>query len=154
MSTHASTTVTVVLAAATLAACGSSSKKTIPKAQLISKGDAICTRLEAGIGPGPNINPAKATPAQLKSLAPFLTKNANVVKAEVDQVGALGTPDKDAAEFKQILADGRTVANEFQAAATASAAGDRKAFLAAFTVLMNTPSRGKQFGFKKCDVQS
>ena len=81
--------------AAVLAACGSSGSKTVPKSQIISKGDAICRRLDATIGQPPNFNPANATTAQLKSIVPFLTKTAQVTTSEVQQVRALGTPSTE-----------------------------------------------------------
>ena len=138
--------------AAVLAACGSSGSKTVPKSQIISKGDAICRRLDATIGQPPNFNPANATTAQLKSIVPFLTKTAQVTTSEVQQVRALGTPSTDAALFKQILADGDTAAAHFRAAAQAATQGNRPAFLATFRQLQAVPSRGKQFGFHVCDT--
>src|SRR5438270_8378768 len=131
------TGICLVVVAAAAAGCGSSGSttsgsKTVPKAQIISRGDAICSKLDKSIGSGPNIDPAKATGKQLVGLAPFLTKNADVISSEVSQVSALGKPDTDAALFNQVLADGRTVASYFHEAATAAAAGSRSGFLAAF----------------------
>ena len=124
----------------------------MPKAQIISRGDAICSRLDKTIGTGPNVDPAKATGKQLMQLAPFLTKNAAVISSEVSQVSALGKPDKDAALFNQVLADGRTAASYFREAAIAAAAGNRSAFLAAIKKLMAQTPHGKAFGFQHCDV--
>ena len=94
------------------------------------------------------------TGKQLMGLAPFLTKNADVISSEVSQVSALGKPDKDAALFNQVLADGRTAASYFREAATAAAAGNRSGFLAAFKKLMAQTPHGKAFGFRHCDVPS
>jgi hypothetical protein len=148
----------VVLAAAT-AGCGSSGStssgsKTVPKAQIISRGDAICSKLDKTVGAPPNIDPAKATGKQLRQFVPFLTKNAAVISSEVSQVSALGKPDKDAALFNQVLTDGRNASSYFREAATAAAAGNRGAFLAAFKKLMAQTPRGKAFGFRHCDVPS
>jgi len=152
--TRATAMVLAGLSAATLAACGSSGSKTVSKAQIISKGDAICSRLNATAPTLPkSLNPTTATPAQLKSLAPALTKTSQIISSEVSQVGALGTPSSDATLFKQILAEGRTSATDFQAAAAAAAKGDRAGFLSAFARLQAVPSHGKQFGFHSCDVQ-
>ena len=151
-----------VAVAVAVAGCGSSGSstsgsstsgsKTVPKAQIISQGDAICSKLGQTVGSGPNVDPAKATGKQLMELAPFLTKNADVISSEVSQVSALGTPDKDAALFDQVLADGRTAASYFREAATAAATGNRTAFLAAFQKLMAQTPHGKAFGFRHCDV--
>ena len=124
----------------------------MPKAQIISRGDAICSKLDKSIGSGPNIDPAKATGKQLVGLAPFLTKNADVISSEVSQVSALGKPDKDAALFNQVLADGRAAASYSREAAAAAAAGNRSGFLAAFKKLMAQTPHGKAFGFQHCDV--
>jgi hypothetical protein len=154
MTIRGSAILSLLLGALTLAACGSSGTKTVPKAQIISKGDAICTRLEATAQPPPKVDPSKATGAKLKSLAPFLTKNADIIHSAVQQVGALGKPDKDASLFNVVLAEGRSAESHLRAAAAAAAAGNRTAFLAAFASLRNAPQHGKQFGFKKCDVPS
>jgi hypothetical protein len=146
-----------MVVAAAAAGCGSSGSttsgsKTVPKAQIISRGDAICSKLDKSIGSGPNIDPAKATGKQLVGLAPFLTKSADVISSEVSQVSALGKPDKDAALFNQVLADGRTAASYSREAATAAVAGNRSGFLAAFKKLMAQTPHGKAFGFQHCDV--
>jgi hypothetical protein len=116
------------------------------------QGDAICSKLDSTIGPGPNIDPTKATGKQLIGLAPFLTKNADVISSEVSQVSALGKPNKDAAVFDQVLADGRAAASYFREAAAAAAVGNRSGFQAAFTKLMAQNPHGKAFGFRHCDV--
>jgi hypothetical protein len=134
----------LLVAALAVAGCGSSGSsgsKTVPKSQIISKGDAIRSRLDKTVGPGPKIDPTTATRKQLVRLAPFLTKNADVISSEVSQVSALGKPDKDAALFNQVLADGRASASYFREAAAAAAEGNRSGFLAAFNKLMADPTR-------------
>lgn len=159
MSMRGRTGICLVVVATAAAGCGSSSSttsgsKTVPKAQIISEGDAICSKQDKTVGTPPNIDPAKATGRQLREFVPFLTKNAEVISSEVSQVSALGKPDKDAALFNQVLADGRNAASYFREAATAAAAGNRNAFLAAFKKLMAQAPRGKAFGFQHCDVPS
>lgn len=151
------TRVTVVvlagLSAAAVAACGSSGTKTVPKSEIISKGDAICKRLNATLPALPNSDPTKFTSSQLKQVAPAIAKTGQIVSSEVGQVRALGTPSSDAALLKQVLADGDTVAANFQAASQAAAKGDKAGFLTVFQRIQGQPLRGKQFGFQVCDAQ-
>jgi hypothetical protein len=146
----------VVLLAASVTACGSSSSasKTVPKAQIISQGDAICSRLKATEPAFPNADPATFTTVQLKLLAPNLAKHGQIIASEVQQVGALGTPSTDQALFKTVLGEGDSAAADFQSAAQAAARGDRPGVVAAFGRLQALPSHGKQFGFHVCDVQT
>ena len=101
----------ICLSAGLLAASGSSGNSiasssaatgTVPKAKIITEGDAICGKFNAvaanGLGSLTSIGITSitkllaATSAQLKQAAPALAKVANALSAEAQQLAALGTP--------------------------------------------------------------
>jgi hypothetical protein len=150
---QAATRLLVCASAAALAACGSSGSKTVSKAEIISKGDAICRKATSQITASPpNGDPAQATSAQLKASAPFFQQLSNSTRTSVSQIAALGKPDKDAALLDKLLANGRTSAANSQAAGQAAQRGDVKAFRVAFAKRQggSGSALAKQFGFKVC----
>jgi len=78
----------------------------VPKSQIVSKGDAICAKGQKTVtAQPPQFDPRAATPAQLRSAVPFLRQQANAIRNDVDQIAALGKPDKDAVLLARLLAD-------------------------------------------------
>jgi hypothetical protein len=139
--------------AVALAACGSSGTKTVPKAQIISKGDVICTNARKLVtATAPNVNPVQATSTQIKALAPILRQITASTQASVNGIAALGTPDKDAALLSRLIAGGRRSIADDTAAAAAAQSGDVAAFRAAFARAQGDSGAAlaKQFGFKVC----
>lgn len=136
---------------------GSSSSKTVPKAEIIREGDAICRKaIKQVTAAPPTLDPTHATPAQIKTVAPFFRQVAASTQSSVNQIAALGKPDKDAALLDQALAEGRTAAANSLAVADAAQRGDRRALIAAFRKSQQ-PSGGKaakKFGFKVCAQSS
>jgi hypothetical protein len=136
-----------------MTACGSSSPKTVPKAEIIRKGDAICRNAVKQVTAAPpTIDPTRATAAQIKGIAPFFRQVAASTQTSVSQIAALGKPDKDAALLERILAGGRTAVADNLAVANAAQKGDRTALRAAFAKSQGDSGRklAKQFGFKVC----
>jgi hypothetical protein len=91
----------LIALAALLVAPAFSVAATMPRAALAKKADAICKmenkRRAANPHPPKFSNPAKATPAQLKSAAGYLGRDLAITKDEVSRVFALGTPSEPAA---------------------------------------------------------
>jgi len=154
------------------AALGSSAfaATTVPKAKIISEGDAICTqfgksalpiaaKLAASLKtPVANLLPKlmAGTPAGLKAAAPTLAKLATLQNTEVKQLEALGTPNQDVAVFKQVIADEMKSAAYTRAAVQAAARGDESAFIAAVGPkgADSLTPHGQKFGFRVCDIPS
>lgn len=161
---------TCAAAATALGACGSSddntavtksapaaeqvAASTIPKAQLIRRGDAICEKGNATIGKvkAPNFDPAHATAKQLKSGATFADTLAKTIGSEVRDVAALGTPDSDAATFSKAIADSRAYVASLRGQADAAKAGDVRGFRAAMKDddADQSGTLLARFGFKVC----
>jgi hypothetical protein len=149
-----------VAVAATVAASGTAAQlatatttKTIPKAELIKRGDAICKKGNRRITlTPPSGDPAHITPDQLRAAAPFLRQELRVNAAEVRQVAALGMPDRDKATFKRAIALSRQMLRWVRKEVAAAEAGD----VAAFHVAMRHDSGQAasqtlaRFGFRVC----
>lgn len=141
------------ISAVLLASCGSSSSssKTLPKAQFIARADTICAKeLKTVSAPAPNFNPATASTAQIKSVAPFLRQQATAIHNGVTEIAGLGKPDQDQALLERLLADGRLSAVELSAAADAAAKGDKQGVQAAISKSPDDNALAKRFGFKVC----
>jgi hypothetical protein len=84
----------LVVAGVWLTAC-SSGAKTIPLAQYVKKADAICAGADTKVNnlTEPNI-PDNPTPADLTKLADFFDQTMAIARSTVQQLRALGTPDK------------------------------------------------------------
>jgi hypothetical protein len=130
--------------------------KTIPKAQLIKRGDAICAKGNRGLtlAPPAGMDPMHPTPAQLRAAAPFLHQLSVVVGGEVRKVSALGAPDQDRALFERGMRGARRMVRGMRAQAAAAKAGDLDAFA---TASRRSNHHGDvsgrqlaQFGFKVC----
>ncbi len=84
--------VAAVAASGTAAQLATATTRTIPKAQLIKRGDAICAKGNRRITLSPpSGDPAHVTADQLRAAAPFLRQQLEVNASEVRQVAALGT---------------------------------------------------------------
>lgn len=124
--------------ALTVAASAAASK---PRAVLVKQADAICRADEAKRAkePAPPAqNPAKATPAQLKAMVPFMQRDLAITVDEVHRAFALGTPAEPAAraawtKLHTVLVGG--MIPDFERAIAAMKRGDRAATLRAFTRL-------------------
>ena len=120
------------VAAGGTAAQAATATKTIPKAQLIKRGDAICTAGNRGLTLSPpSGDPEHMTPDQLRAAAPFLRQGLRVNASEVRQVAALGLPDRDRATFKRAIALSRRMLKWVRKEVAAAQAGDVQAFLQA-----------------------
>jgi hypothetical protein len=141
-----------------LAACGSSSKSSgsnqLSLSQFITKADAICTagNAQRNAIPAPNVNPATAGPAQLKTIAGYLDKTSSSLASELQQIRGLGTPKTGGPVVAAALASGDKSVAAQQAAAQAAAKGDVTGFRVAFTAAAKRrpPTMLKPLGFKVC----
>lgn len=125
---------TIAAAGGTTAAqAGTTTTKTIPKAQLIKRGDAICTKgnQRLTLAPPADMNPMHPTVDQLRAAEPFLRQLSVVIGGEVRHVSALGTPDEDRALFERGMRGARRMVRGMREQAAAAKAGDVDAFLAA-----------------------
>jgi hypothetical protein len=142
-----------VAASGTAAQAATSTTKTIPKAPLIKRGDAISEKGSRRITLSPpSVEPTHPTPAQLRAAAPFLHQIAAVVGDEVRQVGALGTPDRDRATFERAIARSRVMVRWMRKEAAAAKAGDVRAFEKASANDSGEASARllARFGFRVC----
>jgi hypothetical protein len=150
--------------AATVAGCGSSSMKTIPKADWIKRADAICagaTKTRNAI-PFPRVNPASATKAQLQmQIGPYLAKLIPSQQSTHDQVAALPSPDSGKATITGALANVQKSIDQFKALTRSANAGDVATFRKQFAALNAPSSPGnaasaqvKAFGLKVCGQQN
>lgn len=118
-----------VAASGTAASLATATTKTMPKAQLIKRGDAICAKASRRITLSPPAaDPDHATPDQLRAAAPFLRQTATVVADEVRQVSALGPPDRNRALFTRAISTSRVMVKWMRREAAAAEAGDVAAF--------------------------
>ena len=127
----------------------------IAKAQLITKGDAICRNSDKALAsrsarlPRPSIETSG-----LRAIAPFLELAAGNIQTQVKRIAALGPPSADQKLLDDYLDQRRTVANSLLAAAQAV----RKASLpdlegAAEQYSSNQGTDlAKRFGFKDCGL--
>lgn len=125
-----------------------------PLSRVVAAGDALCAKGNQQIGAleTPAFDPAHATPAQLRSAAPYLRKMAAIVATEVDGAAAVGTPDQKADEFSAAIADARRLADGLGDQATAAEKGDVEAFQRAERDLDANPA-GRELaalGFTVC----
>ena len=138
-----------------VAACGGSSEgKGDPKADYLSKAEAICTKANTEIDAA-----KKNTPAGTDEVPAYVHKLLAFAKTTLDQLSALTPPSADAAEVKaklidpltQQYADGQTFAGKVDEAAA-------KNDSATLTQLVfNPPTKTrvdiawmKSYGFKAC----
>jgi hypothetical protein len=128
----------IVIALAVIGASASQAA-TFPVATLAKKADAICTIENAKRAKNPNppkfANPAKATPAQIKSTGGYLARDLAITQDEVKKVFALGTPSEPRAarawkQLRTVLVSESMPA--FAKAVAAAKAGDVKAVVADF----------------------
>jgi hypothetical protein len=133
-------TIAVALAAtvaaaggATAAQAGTAKTKTIPKAQLVERGDAICAKgnQRLTLAPPAGMDPMHPTADQLRAAEPFLRQLSEVIGGEVRHVSALGRPDADRALFERGMRGARRMVRGMRRQAAAAKAGDVDAFLAA-----------------------
>jgi hypothetical protein len=154
----------VAIIAGAVAGCGSSSKSsgTIPKADFIKRVDAICGTYNAQTRaiPFPNVDPNKATKAQLPQFAATLNKLSSLLHAERSQIAAVPKPDKDAALFAQGFAGFQAQISPVDKAAAAASSGNPAAFRAAAKALNGPPPGSaqaraavKKFGLKVCGAR-
>jgi uncharacterized protein (DUF934 family) len=85
--------------------CGSS-HATVGKADLLSKGDAICRR---------SYDQALATDNERLSAHASNQRIASLQRAQIAALSSLGTPDRDAQRFHDMLAAERLVHSDFLA---------------------------------------
>ena len=142
----------VGLAAVAFGACGGPETK--PKAEVIRKADAACSRRhrqEARLSQ-PTVAPDTATAKDMPAIAAFLKQDYPIVKAQIDDVRKAGPPDRDRALFDRTLAAADRLVKDFAQARDAAARGDVTGFKAAFAKIRTNESGrlAKQFGFKVC----
>jgi len=138
-----------------LGACGSSDEggadpvKTIPKAQLIKKGTAICEQGNKTINAEFSVWGTKnAEEGKIATEAELDAETAKVVlpirKVEVQRLRALGMPDQDQQQFKKLLtAMEEGIEKGEQDRSSLRDFGGRYAFARAFDL-------GVAFGLKSC----
>jgi hypothetical protein len=155
-------TISIALAAAIATTGGAAAAQpatatkaqTLPKRQLIKRGDAICAKgnRRLTLSPPAGVDPMHPTPAQLRAAAPFLHQLSVVVGDEVRQVNALGVPDRDRALFERAMRNSRRMVRGMRAQAAAAKAGDVDAYLAAGRDGSDDLSSRQiaRFGFKVC----
>jgi hypothetical protein len=151
----------VALVSGAVAGCGSSSK-TIAKADFIKRADAICaaSNQQTNVIPFPNVDPTKATKAQLPQIAAALNKLSAAQRAEAAKLKALPDPDRDAALFHRALAGFEQQIAQVATAGQAASSGNASAFHAAARTLNSPPpgaaqarANAKQFGLKVCGAR-
>jgi hypothetical protein len=137
-----------------VAAAGCGGAKSIPKAELIRKGDARCATDNRRINaiPQPRFSPQGATTAQLPEAASYLGKVNPIQKAEIDYLHGLGEPTEGKAQWKKILAGADQVVAALQEAEDAAKSGDLNRFKAQFVKISrnNSDQLARQFGFREC----
>jgi hypothetical protein len=142
-----------VAASGTAAPLAIATTKTIPKAQLIKRGDAICTKGNRGLTLAPPAgDPEHVTPDQLRAAVPFLRHGRRVNAGELRRVTALGRPDRDRATFERAMALSRRMLKWTRKEVAAAQAGDVEAFLEASRHdTGRAASRAlARFGFRVC----
>jgi hypothetical protein len=118
----------VAIVAAGLSACGGGSgdgsTTTIAKADLVKRGDAVCSKFEAQLAKveAPRFDPANPTQAQLPAAASAYGQLVPIERAQSQALHSLGEPDADAATYRQALA---ALDAGIEAEATAVEAGQR-----------------------------
>jgi hypothetical protein len=147
--------VAAVAASGTTVPAATATTKTIPKAQLVKRGDAICKRGNRGytLSP-PSGDPAHMTADQLRKALPFLRQDLRVTGSEVREVAALGTPDREAKTFRRAIARSQGLLKALRQEIAAVQAGDVPAFLAALQQEQNAGRAASRLlfrvGFRVC----
>jgi hypothetical protein len=147
--------VAIVAAVATsgmTAQLATATTKTIPKAELIKRGDAICRRGDRGLTLSPPAGDPTVSAAALRKFAPFLRQQLHVNAREVRRIAALGLPDRDRAAFQHAIALARRMLKAVRQEVAAAQAGDLKAFLRAARHDSGQAASRElaRFGFRAC----
>jgi hypothetical protein len=136
-------------ASATAEAPAANTTPSLPaNAELITKAEAICSRLNKAIAPA---TPGRLDPREIAAGAPA---NAALERTAVRELSRLKAPAKMAADWRKIIAYRRTLAAELSKLARAAKAGDT----AGITALAASKKRMHQQlsalatrdGFKAC----
>jgi hypothetical protein len=122
--------VVLVVLAALLAGCGGGSGKRLTKAELISRGDAICTRYRdknrALQNTAPQLDPINSSEADLRKIGSVLPKVADNVRGAQSELSKLSPPSDVQSDWKNTLDDLGSIASRLDAAASAAEKLDRQ----------------------------
>jgi hypothetical protein len=137
----------LILAATAVSACGSGgTTKSLTRADLIGRADAICGRINAQISAHPY--------RTRQAIARLASQQAAYEHAAIAELSALVPPVSVAADWKQIIADARTLADDTAKLAVYAKANNLKSGFALVSSDAPVHARmlalAKRNGFKEC----
>jgi len=147
----------ILLACVALGACGGGGAgRTVAKADLIAKADAICSEQNRQINavPSPTGSLANISQTQLSAAASYFDRTLAIARGHLDQIQALGRPDRDQGLYRQALAQEQVALNGVSRASRAAHAGDVAGFMKALADAGHGASAARdlaqRFGFRVC----
>lgn len=151
----------VVLAAALLiSGCGGGSSPRLTKAELIARGDAICTKYRRKNqelqkqAPAKNPTDPSASDEDVRRSGPILTKLADNVRGARGEFARLEPPENTESDWKNTLDDLDQIASKLDDAAAAAKDVDRQKIVNAYADALRLNSRVASFeqgyGFRVC----
>jgi hypothetical protein len=144
------------------AGCGSGGGggKPLSKAELITRGDAICTKYRnknkelSKNAPAKNPTDPSATDAQVKASAPILEKLADNLRSARSEFSALQAPSDVATDWQNTLDDLDQLASKLDDAAKSARSLDRQRVVNEYSDILRLNHRVSTFetdyGFKVC----
>ena len=157
------TVLLAVLAAAAAGCGGSSNGPRLTRAELIAKGDAICTKYKKKNqelnknAPAKTPNDPSATDAQVKAAAPILEQLADNLRAAHGEFAKLNPPADVESDWNNTLDDLDQLATKLDTAAQSAQALDRQRVVNEYGGILRLNHRistfEQDYGFKVCGAQ-
>jgi hypothetical protein len=139
---------------------GGSGGRRLTKAELISRGDAICSKYRAKNqalnkdAPAKNPTDPSASDAEVRKAAPVLRKLADNLRDARDELGDLRPPSDVESDWDNTLDDQDQLASKLDEAAAAALALDRQRVVVEFGEILRLNRRINSFetdyGFRVC----
>jgi len=131
--------------------CGGGGAKSLEKADLIKRADAICTAGQKNLKPPP-FNPARPRSSDLPAAAKYFADQLSLFRISATKLRALGRSKQDNEVWQRILAAIDRSNNDLADAVNAAKANDLARFGAALGRASGTGADKleKQFGLKVC----
>jgi hypothetical protein len=150
----------VALVAVAVAGCGGGGGARLSKAELIKRGDAICTKFRNKNqalnknAPAKNPTDPSATDEQVKASVPILNKLADNLRAARGELAGLKPPADTASDWQNTLDDLDQIASKLDSAAAAAKKLDRQRVVNEYGDILRLNHRVSTFesdyGFKVC----